>query len=210
MAFTFGLVRSICSRYALITSTHETLRECMALLRTVASMRTISLARPSAACPGAAYTAAPMVAPAARPRISRRVQGDQRGGEQQIVAEQCRLQIVDAGVPHRHATAHCQAARERRAQFCSVRPGDSIQPLQINRIVDVRVFVDFLRANLVGGGEGQRQAQHRVNQSLTPWPLAILGPLRHNSKLAFRAKNADASRKPTNNLTGSSAFVRRR
>jgi len=49
-----------------------------------------------------------------------------------------------------------------------------------------------------------------VNHEKSPWPLGILGPLRHNSKLASRAKNADALRKPTNNLTGSSAFVRRR
>jgi hypothetical protein len=45
-----------------------------------------------------------------------------------------------------------------------VRPGDSIQPLQINGIVDVRVGVDFLGRYLVSAGEGLWQAQRRMNQ----------------------------------------------
>jgi hypothetical protein len=67
-------------------------------------------------------------------------------------------------VPYGHAATKLETAFDGQAKRRGMRPGDAIQPLQVNRVVDVLVFVDFFGHDPVRSGISSRQSKKRIAQ----------------------------------------------
>ena len=90
------------------------------------------------------------------------------GGDKEFLAKTCGIPVVDPGVTHGHSPAQGETLPDRQAQGRRVLPGGPIQPLQVNRIVDVGVGIDLRGVHPVRRGEGCGQSELQGAQYVTP------------------------------------------